>query len=56
MHNDSFNADLQEVMRRLASAQPGNRQRPVTEPSDSQNPQPASRVEPKTHPRAATDT
>ncbi|HSY01475.1 MAG TPA: hypothetical protein VK819_04950 [Acidobacteriaceae bacterium] len=60
MHNDSFNADLQEVMRRLASAQPGNRQRsthePLNEPSGLRNSQPASRVEPKTHPQAATDT
>jgi hypothetical protein len=60
MHNDSFNADLQDVMRRLASAQPGTRQRstnePTNEPSDLRNSRPASHVEPNTHPQDAADT
>jgi hypothetical protein len=56
MHNDSFNADLQDVMRRLASAQPGNRQCPNSEPSGSRNPQSAPQPESNTQPRAATDT
>jgi hypothetical protein len=56
MHNDSFNADLQDVMRRLASAQPGDRQRPATAPSDWRIPQADSHVEPNKHPRDATDT